>query len=133
MAAHPLLDEAAGVPGSLPIIWGIFTLQRRAFDTRNPSGGNDEDMGGARRGLEHGKASLETVGYIDLEARKRNAEAAVGSQAQVINDEPQLISVGCRYRRWLTCEHRGDQAYRCREMGKFAQEKAGPKYCLSLD
>jgi len=102
-----LLDDVAGVPGSLPIIWGIFTLQRRAFDTGNPSGGNDEDMGGARRRLGDGKPSLETVGYIDLEAWKRNAEAAVSRQAQVIDDEPQLISVGCRYRSWLTCEHRG--------------------------
>jgi hypothetical protein len=52
--------------------------------------------------LEHGKASIETVGDIDLCARKRDTDATVGRQANVMDDEPQLTSVGCRYRMRLT-------------------------------
>jgi hypothetical protein len=47
-AARPLLNEAAGVPRCLPIIWRILALQRGAFNTGNAIGGNEEDM----RGLE---------------------------------------------------------------------------------
>jgi hypothetical protein len=33
------LDEAAGVPCCLPIVWRIFPQQHRAFDAGNKSGG----------------------------------------------------------------------------------------------
>lgn len=55
-------------------------------------------MRGARRCLEHGKASIETVGYIDLCARKRDADALVGWHTDVVDDDPQLIPVGGRGR-----------------------------------
>ena len=51
--------------------------------------------------MERGKASIETVGYIDLCTRKRDADAAVGRKADVMDDEPQLTAVGCRYRTQL--------------------------------
>jgi hypothetical protein len=49
-------------------------------------------MRGARRCLEHGKASIETVGNVDLEAGKRDANATVGWQADVMDDEPQSLT-----------------------------------------
>jgi hypothetical protein len=86
-------------------------LQRRAFNTINASGWDDDYMRGARRCSEHDKASIETVGDIDLCARKRDTDATVGRQTQVVNDEPQLASVGCRDRMRLTCDHGGDQTW----------------------
>jgi hypothetical protein len=105
-------------------------LQRRTFNTGYAGGWNDDDMRGTRRFLEHGKASIETVGNIHLCARKRDTDATVGRQAHVMDDEPQLTSVGCRYRMRLTCDRRSDQGS---ETGNLAQEGAGPKYCLSPD
>jgi hypothetical protein len=52
LTAHPLLNKAAGVPSCLPIVWGVFALQRRTFNTGNADGWNDDDMRGARRCLE---------------------------------------------------------------------------------
>ena len=67
------------------------SVQQRRFALA--SGWHDDDMRGARRCLEHGKASIETVGDIDLCARKRDTDATVGRQAHVMDDEPQLTSV----------------------------------------
>jgi hypothetical protein len=83
-------------------------------------------MRGARRCLEHGKASIETLGYIDLCARKRDADATVGRQAYVMDNEPQLTSVGCRYGMRLTCDHGSDQAHGRGEIGNPAQEGPSP-------
>ena len=91
-AARPLLNKAAGVPCHLPIVWRVFALQGRAFNARDASGWDDDDMRGARRCLEHGKASIETVGNVDLEAGKRDANATVGWQADVMDDEPQSLT-----------------------------------------
>jgi hypothetical protein len=41
---RPFLNEAAGVPCGRPIVWRIFAVQRRAFNTRNTSGWNDDYM-----------------------------------------------------------------------------------------
>ena len=133
LTARPLLNKAARVPSCLPIVWGVFALQRRTFNTGYAGGWNDDDMRVARRCLEHGKASIETVGYIDLCARKRDADAPVGWKTHAVDDEPQLASVGCRYTMRLTCDRGGDQAHGCSESGNLAQEGAGPKYCLSQD
>src|SRR4029077_3837848 len=115
----------------LPIVWRVFALQRRTFNTGNAGGWNDDDMRGARRCLEHGKASIETVGDIDLCARKRDTDATVGRQAQVMDDEPQLTSVGCRYIMRLTCDYSSDQAHGRSENGNLAQEGPGSNYYLS--
>jgi hypothetical protein len=48
--------------------------------------------------LEHSKASIETVGNVDLEAGKRGADATVDWQADVVYDSPQRGSVSCRDR-----------------------------------
>ncbi len=127
LAARPLFNEAAGFPSCLPIIWGILALQRRAFNTGNAICGNDKDMRSARRRLEHGNASIETVGNVYFEAGKRDADAAVGRQADVMNNEPQPTSVGCRYRMQLTYGHGGGQARGCGKSRKFMQEEPGPK------
>jgi hypothetical protein len=45
LTARPLLNEAAGVPSCLPIVWGVFALQRRTFNTGYAGGWNDDDIG----------------------------------------------------------------------------------------
>jgi hypothetical protein len=70
--------------------------------------------------LEHGKASIDAVGDTDLCARKRDADAPVGWQAHVMNDEPQIASVGCRDRVRLTCDHGSDQAHGCSGIANLA-------------
>jgi hypothetical protein len=127
----PLAQQSGGRPKLPPNSLGRFRFASRTFNTGNAGGWNDDDMRGARRCLEHGKASIKTVGDIDLCARKRDADVTVGRQAHVMEDEPQLTSIGCRYRMRLTCDHSSDQAHGCSEFGNLAQEGAGPKYCLS--
>jgi hypothetical protein len=54
--------------------------------------GHDDHMRGARRGLEHGKAAIETVGDINLKAGKGDADALVGWQTDVVHDELQAVA-----------------------------------------
>jgi hypothetical protein len=56
------------------------------FQCGNANRWDDDDMGHARRRLERGKASIEVVGDLDLRARKRDTDAPVGWQTQVMND-----------------------------------------------
>ena len=93
LTARPFLDETAGVPCCLPIVWRIFPLQRRAFDAGNQSGRDNDNMRSARRCSEHGKASLKTIGYADLGTRKRDADALVGWHTDVVDDGPQPTPV----------------------------------------
>jgi hypothetical protein len=130
LTARPLLNKAARVPSCLPIVWGVLALQRRTFNTGYAGGWNDDDMRVARRCLEHGKASIETVGYIDLCARKRDADAPVGRHAYVMDNEPQLTSVGCRYGMRRSCDHGSDQAHGHTKLVNLAQEGPSPKILL---
>jgi hypothetical protein len=98
LTARPFLDETAGVPCCLPIVWRIFPQQRRAFDAGNKSGRDNDDMRSARRRPEHGKASLKTIGDVDLGTRKHHADALVGWHTDVVDDGPQPIPVGGRGR-----------------------------------
>jgi len=41
-----------------------------------------------------GKASIETLGDVDFGARKCHANASVGWQTDVVDDDPQGVSVG---------------------------------------
>jgi hypothetical protein len=93
---RPFLDEAAGVPFCLPIVWRIFAQQRRTFNAGNGNGRDDDYMCGARRLLEHRKATIETVCDVDLGARKRHADALVGWQTDGVDDDPQSAPVGCK-------------------------------------
>ena len=96
LTARPFLDEAAGVPCCLPIVWRIFPQQRRAFDAGNKSGRDNDNMRSARRRPEHGKASLETIGYADLGTRKPHADTLVGWHTDVVDDDPQPAPSGAR-------------------------------------
>ena len=66
-------------------------------------------MRGARRRLEHGKASLETIGYADLGTRKPHADALVGWHTDVVDDGPQPTPVGGRGRLMQICDTGEDQ------------------------
>src|ERR1700720_1832612 len=92
-AARPFLDEAAGIPRRLPIVWRIFLQQSRTFDARNANGWDNDDMRGTRRSPEQGKASIETVGDADLGAGKRHADVLVGWQTDVVDHDPQPAPV----------------------------------------
>jgi hypothetical protein len=123
MAARPFLDEAAGVPCCLPVVRRIFPQQRRTFDAGNARGWDDDDLRGARRRLEHGKASIETVGDVDLGARKGRADGLVGRQTDVVDDDPQLVPVGCQDRMRQARDRGEDQPHGSRETGDFVQEE----------
>ena len=88
LTARPFLNEAAGFPCCLPIIWRIFPQQRRAFDTGNRRGRDNDNTGSARRRPEDGKASIETIGYVDFGARKPHADALIGGHTDVVDDDP---------------------------------------------
>jgi hypothetical protein len=80
--------------------------------------------------LEHSKSSIETVANVDLEAGKRDTNATVGWQADVVHDGPQRGSIGCRDRMQLTCDDGGDQPGGSSEHGNFVQEEPNPQCCL---
>jgi len=113
------------------MVWRGFALQRRAFNTRNASGGNDDYVCSARRGLEHGEASIKADGDIDLEAGKGDANALVGWQTDVMYKEPQLAAVGCRGKLRLTYSHGGGEDCDRDERATFEQMESDPKICLA--
>src|SRR5262249_4455583 len=115
------------------IIWSVVAFQLWALNTRNPSGWNNDDMRGAQWSLEHGKASVEPVVNVDLETRKRDADAAVDWQAHVMDEEPQPASVGRRYRMRLACGRGSGQAQGCRKNCKFRHAGPDLKFCSSAD
>jgi hypothetical protein len=80
-------------------------------------------MRGARRLMEHGKTSIETVGDVDLGARKRHADALVGWQTDVVDDGPQPAPVGCRDRMRQARDCGEDQPHGSCETGDFVQEE----------
>src|SRR3984893_9779542 len=123
LTARPFLDETAGVTGCLPIVWRIFPQQRRAFDAGNTSGRDNDNMRSARRRPEHGKASLETIGYADLGTRKPHADALVGWYTDVVDDDPQPTPVGGRGRLRQIRESGEDQPHGSRETSDFAQDE----------
>lgn len=87
-------------------------------------------MRGARRGLEHGKAAIETAGDVNIEARKRNADAPVSWQTDVVHDEPQITAIAWRGSLRLTCDYAGDQASGRNGSGKLVQMEADSESCL---
>jgi hypothetical protein len=79
-------------------------------------------MRSTRRRLEHGKASIETLGDVDFGARKCHANASVGWQTDVVDDDPQGVSVGCRDRTRQTRDCGEDQPECRRETCRFVQK-----------
>jgi hypothetical protein len=73
--------------------------------------------------MEHGKTSIETVGDVDLGARKRHADPSVGWQTDVVDDDPQPAPVGCRDRMRQTRDYGEDQPCGSRETGYIVQEE----------
>jgi hypothetical protein len=98
LTGRPFLNETAGDPCCLPIVSRIVPQQRRAFDAGNQSGGDNDNMRSARRRPKHGKASLKTIGDVDLDTRKPHADALVGWHTDVVDDGPQPTPVGGRGR-----------------------------------
>src|SRR6516165_10361722 len=88
LTARPFLNEAAGFPCCLPIIWRIFSQQLRAFDTGNGPSRDNDNMGRARRRPENGKASIGTIGYVDFDAGKPDADYLIGGHTDVVNYDP---------------------------------------------
>ena len=75
----------------------------------------------------------ETVGDVDLGARKRHADALVGWQADIMDNDPQPAPVSCRNRMRQKRDSGEDQPHGSRETGDFVQEEPFPKRCSLPD